>query len=97
MLNECKIVILHIGAHVKVDVSAPIQDVLLGVVDKSCWLQGGWGWGELEEEYNEEKAACSKHLLNAGCHSARHLSFFFGEYSELNLVGRTWFQFRSLK
>ena len=53
MLNECKIVILHIGAHVKVDVSAPIQDVLLGVVGQGGRLDGGGG--ELEVEDNEEE------------------------------------------
>ena len=53
----------HIGAHVKVNMTAAVQDVLLGMAGQSSrgWVDGGGG--EVEEEYNE-KAQCSN--LNFG-------------------------------
>ena len=74
MLHECRIVILHIGAHVKVDVAAAIQDVSLGVVGQGVWLDGGGG--ELEKDDNKEKAARSKHSLNSGIHLAKQRVLF---------------------
>ena len=72
MLHECKIVILHIGAHVKVDVAAAVQDVLLGLVGQGGRLDGGRE--ELEVEDNEEERECSKNLLNSDRHPGRHVS-----------------------
>ena len=92
---------LHIGAHVQVNMPAPVQDVWLGLAAAQPACNGGGmvdtsgGWGELEAEHNE-KTGCSEELQISRCHSARHLSrisatqaFFFGEYSKLNLFEGT--------
>ena len=88
---------LPIAAHVKVNVTAAVEDVRLQVRVKGKKLGQVIGDSRLEglfvgreyKEYNEENASCSKRLLNSGSHLGRHLSFFFVEYSKQMLSGRT--------